>query len=115
MADEFKVTYAGSPSTFGPVHMEDYDILINATSVGFKSDQSVVEGTQMLPGKVVMDLVFTPPVETSILKQAKALECQVIEGYNVSLYQACYQFELYTGHEAPVEIMRSSLMDFIDK
>lgn len=105
LAEAFDVAYKGAPEAFGK---EDYDVLINATSVGFKSTESVIEASQMLPDKVVLDFVFTP-VETTFLSYAKSLGCKVIPGRSVSLHQACYQFELYTGVEAPIDIMREAL------
>lgn len=110
LADHYGITFGGTPSAFDGSC--DYDILINATSVGFKSNESIITAGQMLKDKVVMDIVFTP-IETTFLKIAKSLGCTVIEGYNMLLHQACSQFELYTGKAAPYEVMKQAVLDKI--
>ncbi|MCI5194529.1 MAG: hypothetical protein D3915_15650 [Candidatus Electrothrix sp. AU1_5] len=57
---------------------------------------------------VVMDIVYAP-LETRLLREAKAAGCQVIDGLAMLLYQGIAQFELWTGEEAPRAIMRSAL------
>lgn len=108
LAEDFGLVYKGQLSDLGDGNREDYDIVINTTSVGFKTLKSPLDIGQLLPRKVVMDIVFMP-VETTLLKYAKELECTIVEGYKVSLYQAAYQFQLYTGKEAPVEVMKEAL------
>lgn len=110
LADHYGVTFGGTPSAFDG--SRDYDILINATSVGFKSNESIVTADQMLKNKIVMDVVFAP-IETTFLKTAKNLGCTVIEGHKMLLHQACSQFELYTGQAAPYEIMKQAILDKI--
>jgi shikimate dehydrogenase len=107
LATAYNVTYGGTPSAFNRSY--DYDILINTTSVGFKSQDTLVTAEQMQENKIVMDVVFKP-IETTLIKTAKSLGCTVVEGYKMLLHQACCQFELYTGHAAPYEIMKQVLL-----
>jgi len=110
LASRFGVTYGGAPSSFD--RSIDYDVLINATSVGFKSSESIVTAQQMQENKIVLDAVFTP-IETTFIKIAKSLGCTVVEGYKMLLHQACCQFELYTEQAAPFDIMEQALLDKI--
>jgi shikimate dehydrogenase len=112
LAKKYGIDYKGDLSLLGRDSSSAYDLLINATSIGFKSKDSPLNRSQLLSDKVVLDLVFTP-VDTKFLEQAKKAKCKIIEGYQVSLYQACYQFELYTGYSAPVEVMKKALMAYI--
>lgn len=108
LAETFGCPYMGSPENIGR-DGQGYDILINATAVGFKNEEAtLLEATQLLEGKVVLDMVFTPVI-TKLLKDAEKRGCQIIEGYKVSLHQACYQFELYTNEKAPAEVMLEAL------
>lgn len=83
------------------------DCLVNATSVGMGdlADLSLVEHNKVGEFKVVMDIVYAP-LETKLLREAKAAGCTVIDGLQMLLLQGVAQFELWTGKTAPVERMR---------
>jgi shikimate dehydrogenase len=83
------------------------DVLINATSVGMGdlSDLSLVDQQKVGEFKVVMDIVYAP-LETKLLREAKAAGCTTIDGLQMLLLQGVAQFELWTGKTAPIEVMR---------
>jgi shikimate dehydrogenase len=87
------------------------DILINATSVGMGQfrDQSPLPATTLARFGLVMDIVYAP-LETTLLREAKAAGCRTINGLAMLLYQGVAQFELWTGSPAPVEVMRQVLL-----
>jgi shikimate dehydrogenase len=91
----------------------DYDILINCTSVGFKSTETILTKDRFKPGSLVLDAVFIP-IETTFVKEARAAGCTAIEGYKMLLYQACGQFELYTGIDAPFAIMEQAMIAYVN-
>lgn len=111
VAEYFGVKYAGAPAEFNT--SVDYDILINATSVGFKTTETILTAEQMKAGKIVLDAVFIP-IETTFVKIAKDSGCIAIPGYRMLIHQACYQFELYTGIKAPFDVMEKALLDKIN-
>ena len=86
------------------------NILINSTSVGMAPDNeaSPLDKEQLDGFEVVMDIVYVP-LQTRLLKDAAALGCACVDGLEMLLYQGVAQFELWTGLEAPVEIMRQEL------
>ncbi len=83
------------------------DCLVNATSVGMGdlADLSLVNQGKVGDFKVVMDIVYAP-LETKLLREAKAAGCTVIDGLQMLLLQGVAQFELWTGKNAPVAQMR---------
>jgi shikimate dehydrogenase len=88
----------------------EIDALVNATSVGMN-----VEGLSgapiELPARapaVVMDIVYKP-VETELVRAARARGLRVIPGSRMLLHQAARQFELYTERDAPLEAMEAAL------
>jgi shikimate dehydrogenase len=85
-----------------------YDILINCTSVGFKSRETVLKRDKIIPRSLVFDAVFVP-VKTALLEEAAAAGCTCVSGTRMLMHQACKQFELYTGTPAPVEIYETML------
>ncbi len=86
------------------------DVLINTTSVGMEPDnQGIAVPSSMLSGfSVVMDIVYAP-LETRLLREAKAAGCQTIDGLVMLLYQGIAQFEIWTGEKAPQHVMRLAL------
>jgi shikimate dehydrogenase len=111
VADRFGVHFAGRPEQLDA--SSDYDILINCTSVGFKSDETILTRERFRPGCVVLDAVFLP-IETTFVREARAAGCTAIEGYKMLLYQACGQFELYTGVPAPFAVMEQAMMSYVE-
>ncbi|MDD3814499.1 MAG: shikimate dehydrogenase [Desulfocapsaceae bacterium] len=86
------------------------DVLVNATSVGMQPEIQVSPVSKVILPRfqVVMDIVYAP-LTTKLLREAKAVGCQVINGLEMLLYQGVAQFELWTGKTAPVELMRQKL------
>jgi len=95
---------------------EDYDILINATSVGFypNTNDSIVDKEMIQLGKVAMDVVFNPR-ETLFLKYAKTRKCSIVPGYRMLIHQALFQFELFTGRKPPFKVMEHALLKNLKK
>lgn len=86
--------------------------LVNATSVGMipAVEQTPVPAAVLGNFAVVMDIVYAP-LATRLLREAGAAGCQVIDGLAMLLYQGAAQFELWTGRQAPVEVMRGVLAE----
>jgi len=86
------------------------DILINATSIGmFPDTKSMPVGVDFIKrARAVMDVVVSP-IESDLISCARKAGKAVIPGYRMSLEQAIQQFLLYTGHEAPRDIMEEGV------
>ena len=91
------------------------DILINATSVGMwpKADESIIPKHLLHNRLTVFDTVYNPK-ETRLLAEARERGCAIVYGYKVLLYQAAMQFELFTGHQAPLPAMESALTQALE-
>lgn len=85
-------------------------VLIHCTPIGMhpKVDDTCVPASLLAPHLTVMDIVYNP-LETRLLREAKAAGCRTIRGLEMFLHQAVAQFELWTGQPAPVEVMRAVL------
>lgn len=88
------------------------DVLINATPVGMAphSQRCPVDENVVDRFSVIMDVVINP-LETRLMKLARRRGRRVIPGYEMSLWQAARQFELYTGRAAPVKVMREKILN----
>ncbi|MBA7580986.1 Shikimate dehydrogenase (NADP(+)) [subsurface metagenome] len=87
------------------------DILINATTVGMSPEtkETIVPREFLHDQLTVFDIVYNPK-ETRLLREARARGCAIVYGYKMLLHQAARQFELFTGHPAPLEVMESTLI-----
>jgi len=85
-----------------------YDILVNATSLGMhpKVDATPLNASLLRPGALVFDSVYNP-LETRLLREARAAGCRTVDGLEMFVNQAVQQFELWTGLPAPRPLMRS--------
>ncbi|MFX1252311.1 MAG: shikimate dehydrogenase [Promethearchaeota archaeon] len=92
-------------SKIDPVSIKNYDLIINTTPVGMypNINYSVIE--EIPENCTIMDIVYNP-IETKLLKLAKARSCKTINGLGMFVYQAAEQFRLFTDKEAPLELMR---------
>ena len=91
------------------------DILINATPVGMwpRINESIVP-RELLHQKLTVFEVIYHPRETRLITEAKEAGCAIIYGYKMFLYQAAMQFELFTGHQAPLLDMEQALIKALE-
>lgn len=84
-------------------------VLINATSVGMRPQEEKTPLTAGLSAfDIVMDIVYSP-LETRLLREAAQAGCRTINGLSMLLFQGAAQFELWTGEQAPIAVMRQEL------
>jgi shikimate dehydrogenase len=81
-------------------------ILVNASPVGMTPDVDGIPINPDLLGRfeVVMDIVYQP-LQTRLLREAEAHGCATIDGLQMLIHQGAAQFELWTGLEAPADVM----------
>jgi shikimate dehydrogenase len=88
------------------------DGLIHCTPLGMSpnTEQSVLDRRLLRPGQFVFDIVYNP-LKTRLLREAESAGCRTIPGVEMFIHQAVFQFELWTGQEAPVDRMRQVVME----
>jgi 3-dehydroquinate dehydratase/shikimate dehydrogenase len=87
---------------------DHFDALVHSTPLGMYPKVNETVFQDHIPAAVVFDMVYNP-VETMLLKQARAQGCTVIAGIEMLLEQAAHQFEIWTGESAPRSVMRAAL------
>jgi shikimate dehydrogenase len=91
-----------------PLWLHATDILINATPIGLHESDPPLTGLDGLrPGTVVCDLAYRPG-GTALISRAKELGFVVVDGLTVLVHQGARSFTLWTGLEAPVDVMRAA-------
>lgn len=88
------------------------DLVINATSVGLKDQDSLVPQRFLHPGLFIYDLVYRIGSTTTLVDQAVKAGCRVLTGLSLLLYQGAESFRLWFEIEPPIKIMRDALLNF---
>jgi shikimate dehydrogenase len=83
----------------------DADLVVSTVPKGVADE---LAAAPWRPGAVVFDVVYDP-WPTALAMAAGKAGATVISGLDLLLWQAVYQFELFTGATAPVEAMRAAL------
>jgi shikimate dehydrogenase len=88
------------------------DVIINTTTVGMGVDETLVTADMLSPEQAVFDLVYKP-VETKLLKEAKAAGAKAVDGLTMLARQGALSFEIWTGVKPPLDVMERSARDAV--
>jgi shikimate dehydrogenase len=92
--------------------IETCDLLVNATPVGMhpKVDECPIDNDyKIAKSAVVYDLVYNP-LETALLKLAKANGAKAVSGIGMLIRQGALAFSLFTEVEPPIQIMKEAAL-----
>jgi shikimate dehydrogenase len=95
-------TYAVPPDT---------DIVANATSIGLFPNiagKPNLDYNSITGRMIVCDVIPNPP-HTPFLKEAEARGAKTLDGLGMLVYQGVIGFNMWTGLDAPVAVMRQAL------
>lgn len=91
--------------------LKGVDIVVNATPIGMKGtleNETLFTADELLGVKFVFDLV-TKTAATPLISEAAKAGIPAIGGIEMLIAQGARQFEIWTGREAPIELMRDTL------
>ncbi len=78
-------------------------LIVNTTSLGMVGHPPLnIDLSQLTPPTVVTDIVYAP-LETELLKQARLLGCETVDGLGMLLHQAVPGFERWFGYTPMVD------------
>jgi shikimate dehydrogenase len=87
------------------------DILVNATSVGLFPDVDArpdIDYDGIAKSMTVSDVIFNDP-NTVFLREAEKRGARTVNGFGMLVNQGALNFKLWTGVEAPREVMTATL------
>jgi len=88
-----------------PVALATADGLVQATPVGTREHPGMPLSERLLrPDLWVAEIVYFP-LETPLLRAARAMGCRTLDGGGMAVFQAAAAFEIFTGLEADRERM----------
>jgi shikimate dehydrogenase len=84
-------------------------VIVNTTPLGGRPDDAPpVPPAALRRGQTVMDIVYRPR-RTPLLIAASAAGARTVDGLQMLLHQGALAFTLWTGREAPSDVMRRAL------
>ena len=117
LVDEFRERAPGTAlNAVAEPSLEGADLLVNATSVGMVHGNDSGDGAddfkllrisadRLADVQVAVDLVYRVG-GTAFLREAKARDLTCVDGIDILVHQGAASFELWTGRQAPLEVMR---------
>jgi shikimate dehydrogenase len=110
VANEIQQRFPNVIATLGyPAH--NIDLVMNATSAGLRPEDPLPFDSTRFSLKnaaAAYDMIYRP-VQTKFLDQAARCGCKIANGLGMLLYQGAKAFEIWSGLNAPIEIMRAAL------
>ena len=109
-ADQLAARFRAESIEWGSRHKTKCDLLVNCTPVGMHPhvDHTPFEGEDLVRSMIVFDTIYNPE-QTLLIKQARERGCHVVTGVDMFVRQAALQFKLFTGTDAPLDLMRQSV------
>ncbi|MCP8323024.1 MAG: shikimate dehydrogenase [Candidatus Methylarchaceae archaeon HK02M2] len=96
--------------------MSSINILLNATPIGAypKLNESIIKPEFFrVKDIVVFDVVYKPK-KTKLIKDAERVGAKIIPGYEMFVGQGAKSFKLWTGINAPIEIMKKAVLEVLE-
>ena len=100
-----------APLTMGRLRgfVDSADLIVNASSMGMKGkNDPPIRRDWLRSNQTVFDIVYDPPV-TTLLRNARSMGAQTIDGLEMLVNQGAISFNLWTGKNAPITVMRRAL------
>ena len=100
LADNLNQHFDASRAVAGydlPSAMAQADGLVNTTPMGMKKLPGMPVPVELLRGELWVAEIVYFPLETELLRNARALGCRTLDGGNMAVFQAVKAFELFSG------------------
>jgi len=113
LAREFGARLARANRPDGLVRIHDFDLIVNATTVGMGASTQASSDLKSLPLDAdalgekhqLVDLAYGA-VETELVRAAKAQGARVVDGLEVLVRQGAASLRIWTGLDPSIEAMR---------
>jgi shikimate dehydrogenase len=116
LAQHVSCNLEAAPLSEASWYFETATLVVQATSATLESNPGAIEFAASLPIEAlppeaaVVDMVYKP-LKTSVLARAEEHGLTIVDGLGMLLHQGVIAFEMWTGFEPPLDVMRSALSD----
>ncbi|WP_248799428.1 shikimate dehydrogenase [Pseudomonas sp. MWU13-2105] len=108
LADNLNQHFAGGRARAGgdlPTAMAQADGLVNTTPMGMAKLPGMPVPLELLRAELWVAEIVYFPLETELLRNARALGCRTLDGGTMAVFQAVKAFELFSGVTADSQRM----------
>lgn len=95
-----------------PTALAMADGLVNTTPVGMAKLPGTPLPVELLHARLWVAEIIYFPLETALLRHARALGCRTLDGGNMAVFQAVKAFELFSGQVADADRMQAHFASF---
>lgn len=98
-------------------YLDNADILVDTTPLGMDphiDDAPIARADNMHENLVVFDAVYNPN-ETVLIKEAINAGAKPVYGIKMLLYQGAESFKIWTGQDAPIDVMEKALNEYLGR
>ena len=98
-------------------YLDNADILVDTTPLGMDphiDDAPIARADNMHENLVVFDEVYNPN-ETVLIKEAIKAGAEPVYGIKMLLYQGAESFKIWTGQDAPIDVMEKALNEYLGR
>jgi shikimate dehydrogenase len=94
-----------------PQVVPNTSLLINGTPIGMFPNTGIspVPKELLVPDCIVSELVYNP-LMTQLLKDAQEIGAKIHTGLGMFIHQGALAFQLWTGQQAPIEVMEKAVL-----
>ena len=107
-ARETAEAFGASVAELEGARFAGFDLVVNATPLGTRGHseaETPATAEQLRGAALAYDLVYNPS-ETLFMREARRAGCRAVGGLEMLVAQAAEQFRLWTGLDAPTDLMR---------
>jgi shikimate dehydrogenase len=100
LADNLNQTFGSGRAVAGldlARSLAEADGLVNTTPMGMKKLPGMPVPVELLRAQLWVAEIVYFPLETELLRKARALGCRTLDGGNMAVFQAVKAFELFSG------------------
>jgi shikimate dehydrogenase len=94
------------------VELVNAQLMINASTVGMHQNdvKTFISNVMSIPQSLTyLDLVYNP-LETKMMHQVKQAGGGAINGLDMLIYQAAASYRIWTGQDAPINVMKEAVL-----
>ena len=95
-----------------PAAMDQADGLVNTTPMGMTKLPGTPVPAELLRAALWVSEIVYFPLETQLLRDARALGCRTLDGSVMAVFQAVKAFELFSGRQADADRMLKHFASF---
>ena len=110
LADNLNQHFPGNRAQAGsdlPQAMATANGLVNTTPMGMQKMPGMPVPKALLHAQLWVAEIVYFPLETELLREARALGCRTLDGGTMAVFQAVKAFELFSGRQADAQRMQN--------